>query len=195
MAGTNRKGTTHIVKTFMSSAVDRRTKLHVGLIKKFNAGYGDRLYFYQENNVIAVTKSPIKGESLLFSISVDVENRARLTEANLEQIGAVFGDVLEFEFSDNSRAIVTVQRRQSSDEELNIYSLPEEVEDSHTYIEGATRQIIINAYERDPKARHACIEHYGLDCFPCGFNFEERYGELGRDYIHVHHLTPISSVG
>jgi 5-methylcytosine-specific restriction enzyme A len=29
----------------------------------------------------------------------------------------------------------------------------------------------------------------------CGFNFEETWGELGKDFIHVHHLKEISSVG
>ena len=28
-----------------------------------------------------------------------------------------------------------------------------------------------------------------------GFNFIEKYGEIGRDYIHVHHLVPIKEIG
>ena len=50
-------------------------------------------------------------------------------------------------------------------------------------------------YERDGAARQACIRHYGLACVVCGLVFEERYGELGSDYIHVHHLVPISEIG
>lgn len=61
--------------------------------------------------------------------------------------------------------------------------------------EGAMMQVTVNAYERNPAARRACIEHYGCSCKVCGFNFEEEWGELGKDFIHVHHLKEISSVG
>jgi len=39
-------------------------------------------------------------------------------------------------------------------------------------------------------ARKRCLEHYGTKCTVCGFNFEAVYGELGKRFIHVHHLTP-----
>lgn len=28
----------------------------------------------------------------------------------------------------------------------------------------------------------------------CGFNFEAVYGDIGRDYIEVHHVKPLSSL-
>jgi 5-methylcytosine-specific restriction enzyme A len=31
-------------------------------------------------------------------------------------------------------------------------------------------------------------------CAACAFSFEERYGPLGRDYIHVHHTIELSTV-
>lgn len=61
--------------------------------------------------------------------------------------------------------------------------------------EGAMMQVTVNAYERNPTARRACIEHYGCSCQVCGFNFGETWGELGKDFIHVHHLKEISSIG
>ena len=63
------------------------------------------------------------------------------------------------------------------------------------YVEGSVRQVEVNVYERDRAARQACICHYGLACIVCGLVFEERYGDLGGDYIHVHHLVPISEIG
>jgi hypothetical protein len=62
-------------------------------------------------------------------------------------------------------------------------------------MEGALRRAVSSEYERNPAARRACIEHYGTSCFVCGFSFAEKYGELGRGFIHVHHLTPLSSIG
>ena len=63
------------------------------------------------------------------------------------------------------------------------------------YTEGSARQVEVNVYERDRAARQACIRHYGIACVVCGLVFEERYGELGYDYIHVHHLVPLSEIG
>lgn len=35
----------------------------------------------------------------------------------------------------------------------------------------------------------------GYICEACDFNFEDKYGELGREFIEAHHLIPISSLG
>ncbi|MCZ0940407.1 MAG: HNH endonuclease [Caldilineaceae bacterium] len=63
------------------------------------------------------------------------------------------------------------------------------------YHEGAVRQVWVNRYERDRKARQACLAHHGIRCVVCGLILEERYGEIGKDYIHVHHLVPLSQIG
>lgn len=72
---------------------------------------------------------------------------------------------------------------------------PDEVDPSIAYPEGATKSATINAYERNATARQACINHHGFGCAVCGIIFEEFYGEIGRGFIHVHHLIPISQVG
>jgi predicted HNH restriction endonuclease len=72
---------------------------------------------------------------------------------------------------------------------------PDEVDSSEVFLEGAVRQVSINAYERDPGARKKCIEHYGTNCFVCGFNFGREFGKLGEGFIHVHHLKPLSEIG
>ena len=69
---------------------------------------------------------------------------------------------------------------------------PDELEPGQKYFEGARRQVRVNAYERDPRARIACLNHYGYRCAVCDLLFEERYGELGRNFTHVHHLKPLS---
>ena len=72
---------------------------------------------------------------------------------------------------------------------------PEEVAEHREFLEGATREIRVNVYERDLRAREACIRHYGALCHVCGFDFEARYGEIGRGMIHVHHLRPLAEIG
>lgn len=61
--------------------------------------------------------------------------------------------------------------------------------------EGAVSRVLVNKYERDPRNRRAAIALHGKICMACGFNFRETYGELGDDYIVVHHVTPVSAMG
>jgi 5-methylcytosine-specific restriction protein A len=61
-----------------------------------------------------------------------------------------------------------------------------------TLIEGGRREIVVNAYERNPAARRACIDHHGVACAVCDFSFEQTYGDDFAGFIHVHHLKPIS---
>jgi len=76
---------------------------------------------------------------------------------------------------------------------LNVFS--EEIPDSDNFPEGSKLHVTVNRYERNAVARKECLEHYGYDCSVCGFNFEEGYGEIGKEFIHVHHLIPLSEVG
>jgi len=61
--------------------------------------------------------------------------------------------------------------------------------------EGALVTIKANRYERNQKARRECVAKKGYHCLVCGRDFESTYGEIGRGFIHVHHLTPISTIG
>jgi 5-methylcytosine-specific restriction enzyme A len=73
--------------------------------------------------------------------------------------------------------------------------LAEEIATPQMFFEGATRIISVNAYERDPRARAACIKHYGISCYVCGMEFSTAYGPLGEGFIHVHHILPLSKIG
>lgn len=62
-------------------------------------------------------------------------------------------------------------------------------------LEGGTFSVQATVYERNPMARKKCIAHYGTSCSVCGFSFGVTYGNSAEDYIHVHHLKPIASIG
>ena len=62
-------------------------------------------------------------------------------------------------------------------------------------LEGSPTEVRLTRYERNPAARRACIDHWGPCCCVCGFDFEAVYGQLGADYIHVHHLVPLAEIG
>lgn len=72
--------------------------------------------------------------------------------------------------------------------------LPEEVTPAKPLVEGASREITVNAYERNPVARAQCLQHHGYSCTVCEFVFERVYGALGKSYIHVHHVVPFSEI-
>ena len=73
--------------------------------------------------------------------------------------------------------------------------LAEELIAPEKYSEGARFEVTINAYERNVKARSACISHHGLRCKVCEFDFGKVYGVIGEGYIQVHHLVPIGKIG
>jgi 5-methylcytosine-specific restriction protein A len=75
-----------------------------------------------------------------------------------------------------------------------IFRLPDEPagHDMQGFPEGALSRVEVNRYERDPRAREACLRHWGYRCAVCDFSFEEIYGPLGRQYIHVHHIMELS---
>jgi len=71
---------------------------------------------------------------------------------------------------------------------------PDDLELGKTYAEGAKKQVRVNAYERDPRARRACIKAHGSKCAVCDVSMVQRYGPLGRHFIHVHHVKPLARV-
>jgi 5-methylcytosine-specific restriction protein A len=73
--------------------------------------------------------------------------------------------------------------------------IPADNEIQKTYTEGTPNQVSVTKYERNPFARKKCLDYYGFSCSVCDFNFENTYGQIGKELIHVHHLTQVATVG
>jgi len=58
--------------------------------------------------------------------------------------------------------------------------------------EGGIAFYISQKIERNPELRAAAIRIHGFDCAVCGFNFEKKYGDLGKNWAEVHHRRPLS---
>jgi hypothetical protein len=71
----------------------------------------------------------------------------------------------------------------------------DEVAPDEDYVEGSVKRVLVNKYERNAKARKACLAFYGYSCVVCKFNFLDTYGDLGKNFIHVHHEKAISEIG
>lgn len=76
----------------------------------------------------------------------------------------------------------------------NIIIYPDDLDASDLF-EGAKKQVVVNAYERSIQARDECIKNYGYQCVICKFDFEKIYGAIGKFFIHVHHMKPLSEIG
>jgi 5-methylcytosine-specific restriction protein A len=61
--------------------------------------------------------------------------------------------------------------------------------------EGAKTRVEINRYERNRINRAACLAVHGTRCTVCNFSFRDFYGSMGSDFIHVHHIVPVSALG
>lgn len=66
-----------------------------------------------------------------------------------------------------------------------------DIQADEMFIEGAKKQVVVNAYERNPSARRECIKEKGSKCIICGFDFGAFYGEEFSGKIHVHHIIPL----
>ncbi|WMJ67555.1 HNH endonuclease (plasmid) [Klebsiella variicola] len=69
---------------------------------------------------------------------------------------------------------------------------PEELLVAGNYIEGLQR---LSLLMRMSVTRLPCIAYHGALCKCCGFDFEKKYGEHGKGFIHVHHLRPLRTLG
>lgn len=61
--------------------------------------------------------------------------------------------------------------------------------------EGNDYTSLVKRFERSARARSRAIEIHGLNCAVCGFNFEEKYGVIGKEFIHIHHLERLADTG
>ena len=61
-------------------------------------------------------------------------------------------------------------------------------------MEGRKKVVYTTRYERDPNNRVECLRIHGVKCKVCGFDFYERYGEVGKGFIEVHHIKPLHSL-
>lgn len=61
--------------------------------------------------------------------------------------------------------------------------------------EGNRRFAFASRIERSSRNRIEAIRLHGYKCQVCGFDFAEVYGDLGKNYIEVHHVNPLAEQG
>lgn len=91
----------------------------------------------------------------------------------------------------NCEVVRRVRNASRYDINLSDESQHEEIEHQ---TEGRRTVYYTTKYERSAKNREAAIQIHGTKCMICGFDFEEKYGQLGKGYIEVHHIKPLSKL-
>ena len=92
-------------------------------------------------------------------------------------------------------AKVLEKHRKLVSRESTDFISPEEISSTKKILEGRLKIVRVNFYERSAKARSTCIEKHGTICAVCEFNFGKIYGDIGKGFIHVHHLRDLASIG
>jgi 5-methylcytosine-specific restriction protein A len=60
------------------------------------------------------------------------------------------------------------------------------------YVEGQRAKREASFFARNPRLVNDAKNHYGYQCQACLFRYSDRYGDIGEDFIEVHHLNPLS---
>ena len=98
---------------------------------------------------------------------------------------------LEFKKTNsNSYEVKFIELDLLNDDNIN----PLETIETENEVEGKQKKIYTTKYERSYKNREKAIKIHGTRCMVCDFDFEEAYGELGKDFIEVHHTKPLYSL-
>jgi len=105
-----------------------------------------------------------------------------LLDSQAEQKGSIILDLRTF----------SAQTAPFNDDDDNPFSEPK-INKKIKFTEGSANEVLQTKYERSAEARARCLSIHGYTCKICDFNFRKVYGEIGNEFIHVHHIEPISS--
>lgn len=95
----------------------------------------------------------------------------------------------------NDRTLEKIGENWYASDEHQVFShIPDQIDKFDEYVEGLSKKVSVNVYERNADARRRCIEHHGYKCSVCSFDFKANYGAIGDKYIHIHHKIPIAEI-
>jgi hypothetical protein len=185
-------------KDFFLNTLPTRDKNYFFNTKKFSKDkikMNDVIYFSYDRYIIA--KAIFMGEI------ETLPDRKFIYGHKLENIEIINSDLelnfKKFKVMYSMKYIDTDEWQKEIDRVINqelIEIYPDDIEDEdEDLFEGAKKQITVNAYERSSQARKECIEYYGYKCQVCNFDFEKNFGDIGKGFIHVHHIVDISTIG
>lgn len=147
--------------------------------------YRDEIVKYKKDKYSAFNKDGSLNQGYVYELEPEI---AALFRSEIRKLNTS---------SKKLKELLSQKETAEENEETYPEELPE-TPDNPIY-EGAKKQIIVNAYERDPKAKQICREYYmkkygRVTCQICGFDFGKFYGPEYANKIHFHHKKPLYEI-
>jgi len=138
-----------------------------------------------ENSGYAIYHPKVDGEpSGRFQIT---EEGKQYLDENMDIVDYLLNNT--FSSEDLKEAFETVYNNREEDKKIEIF------DENTTVIEGAQAIVKTKIYKRSSKLREKAIQFYTIDdrikCQACCFDFEDYYGEYGKNFIEIHHQKPV----
>ena len=153
---------------------------------KVNKADNDNHIFYEFCKLVNHFKASVDLNSLLFWSGEQIVD---LNTHELKQIDTLSIESFNVNFENRN------ELTEAFFDCLEKYNIVSNFLIDFSQLEGAEKKVYVKKYERSQTLRKQAIEIHGLTCKVCGFNFESNYGEIGKDFIHIHHLEKISKKG
>jgi len=188
---------------FLGDLIEHQNGMYYYRNSGMNSISGTLVLFQFDNMIIASAKlssiekydSPQKGK-YYGAYKFDVSTVRVFQPISLEEINKIDKNITTFSQSKQRINISYWPEIEELIKSKEITYLPEEIspQGAQKLKEGAKKQVLVNSYERNSKARKACIDYYGCTCSVCGFDFGAFYGEEFKGKIHVHHIKALSDI-
>jgi len=138
-----------------------------------------------ENLGYATYSDRIAGEpSGRFKIT---ENGKDYLDENMDIVDYLLNNT--FSSEDLKEAFESINHNRETDRKVEIF------DENTTVIEGTQAIVKTKVYKRSSKLREKAIKFYTVNdrikCQACCFDFEEYYGEYGKNFIEIHHQKPV----
>lgn len=156
---------------------------------------GDTLFTQKVRNLKSHNKLGNSGYAIYYpKVDGEPSGRFEITEAGklyLDENMDIVDYLLNNTFSseDLKEAFETVYNNRGEDKKIEIF------DENRTVIEGTQAIVKTKVYKRSNKLREKAIQLYTVDdrikCQACCFDFEDFYGEYGKNFIEIHHKKPV----
>ena len=169
--------------------LENRNNIRLTLIvepQKYGANFLKVLY--KSSKQKRINCCAIKGNSHIYVDTKEVNDKQFIEKEDKWNSFKIIDEILPFNPNDEKAIFEKTKNLISMVLSLVDYSI-------EGYEEGKTLKQSGIKYERNPINRQICLNAKGYKCVICGFDFEEKYGSVGKETIEVHHTTPVSKMG
>lgn len=192
-----------VQENFFLSELKKRDGIFYFRKVGMNAPNGSLVLFQFDNLIIAsailhsIDKFDIPEKGQYYGVyKFDIKTVKVFQPVNLDEINKIDSNITRFSQSKQEINFSFISEIEELMKRKQMALLAEEltVQDSLKLKEGAKKQVLVNAYERNYKARQICIKYYGCYCSVCGFDFAKFFGDEFEGKIHVHHIKALSEI-